>query len=251
MCPFFCKVYPFFCKTWGSCTYYVITDRGGSLQTITVLHREGSWVPHTYFEKWFFRKPFRLIPWLLKRVLHLVWASYYVYIAVEVTLNMSKQPAWQFGEKNFFVKIFRVKFFGWKFGVRGWRVEGPDGRDGVNQGEVSTIRLGMLESSGLRKYSTLLVIRLFSRRLCLCHCLCICVPNSFLNCYYHKLSESVWVWGCGATRSEIWSGVTMAGQTIKQGKIELLSQWTMEGWDEQKNAPATWIVILLYMTPFS
>ena len=25
----------------GSCTYYVITDRGGSLQMITVLHRAG------------------------------------------------------------------------------------------------------------------------------------------------------------------------------------------------------------------
>ena len=33
----------------------------------------------------------------------------------------------------------------------------------------------------------------------------------------------------GASRSEIWSGVTMAGQTTEQGKIELLSQWTMEG----------------------
>ena len=33
----------------------------------------------------------------------------------------------------------------------------------------------MAESSGPRKYSTLLVIRLFSRRLCLCHCLCICL----------------------------------------------------------------------------
>ena len=97
----------------------------------------------------------------------------------------------------------------------------------------------MLESSGFRKYSTLLVIQLFSRRLCVCHCLCIrlclciCVPNSFLNSYYHKLSENVWVWGCGASRSEIWSDVTMAGRTNKQGKIELLSQWTMEGWDEQ------------------
>ena len=117
---------------------------------------------------------------------------------------------------------------------------GGDGGDGVGeveQGEVSTIRLGMLESSGFRKYSTLLVIRLFSRRLCLCLChflciclcLCICVPNSFLNCYYHKLSENVWVWGCGATKSEIWSDVTMAGRTTKQGKIELLSQRTMEG----------------------
>ena len=51
---------------------------------------------------------------------------------------------------------------------------------------------------------------------------------------YHKLSEIVWVWGCGATRSEIWTGVTIAGrQTTKQRKIGLLSQWTTEGWDEQ------------------
>ena len=85
--------------------------------------------------------------------------------------------------------------------------DGGDGSDGgdrgceVDQGEVSTIRLGTLESSGFRKYSTLLVIQLFSRRLCLCHCLCIrlclciCVPYSFLNSYYYKLSENVWVWG--------------------------------------------------------
>ena len=50
----------------------------------------GSRVPHTYSEKWFFWKPFRIIPWLWKRVLHLVWALYYVYIVVEVTLNMAK-----------------------------------------------------------------------------------------------------------------------------------------------------------------
>ena len=87
---------------------------------------------------------------------------------------------------------------------------------------VSTIILGKLESSGFRKYSTLLVIQLFSRRLCLCHCLCIrlclciCVPNSFLNIYYHKLSENVWVRGCWATRSEIWTDVTMAGRTDEQ-----------------------------------
>merc|ERR1712088_157694 len=95
---------------------------------------------------------------------------------------------------------------------------GSDGSDKFDQREVSIIRLGMLESSGFQKYSTLLVIQLFSRRLCLCHCLCIClclcicVPNSFLNSYYHKLSENVWVWGCGATRSEIWTGVTIAGR---------------------------------------
>ena len=36
---------------------------------------------------------------------------------------------------------------------------------------------------------------------------------------------------------EIWSDVTVAGrtdgQTKEQGKIKLLSQWTMDGWDEQ------------------
>ena len=85
--------------------------------------------------------------------------------------------------------------------------DGGDGGGEVDQGEVSTIRLGMLESSGFRKYSTLLVIQLFSRRLCLCHCLCIrvclciCVPDSFLNSYYHKLSENVWVWGSRGIRS--------------------------------------------------
>ena len=28
---------------------------------------------------------------------------------------------------------------------------------------------------------------------------------------------------------EIWSDVTIAGRTAEQGKIELLSQWTMDG----------------------
>merc|ERR1711928_8008 len=92
------------------------------------------------------------------------------------------------------------------------RVRGGTGGAGggeVDQGDVPTIRLGLLDSSGFRKYSTLLVIQLFSRRLCLCHCLCIrlciSVPNSFLNSYYHRLSENVWVLGYGATRSEIWT----------------------------------------------
>ena len=93
------------------------------------------------------------------------------------------------------------------------------GGDGVDQGELSTIRLEMLESSGFRKYSTLLVIQLFSQRLCLCHCLCIrlclciCVPYSFLNSYYHKLSENVWVWGSVASRS---GDVTIAGRMNEQ-----------------------------------
>ena len=99
------------------------------------------------------------------------------------------------------MKFFGVKFFSGEGG------EGSDGGGEVDQGEVSTIRLGMLESSGFRKYSTLLVIQLFSPRLCLCHCLCIClclcicVPYSFLNSYYHKLSENVWVWGSRGSRS--------------------------------------------------
>ena len=97
-------------------------------------------------------------------------------------------------------------------------VTGSDGGDGGDGGD------------------TLLVIQLFSWRLCLCHCLCIhlclcirlclcnCVPNSFLNSYYHKLSENVWVWGSRASRSGGGGDVTMAGRTNKQkGKIGLLS----------------------------
>ena len=41
-------------------------------------------------------KPFRIIPQQLKRVLHIVWALYYVYIVVEVTINMAKYTcSWQ------------------------------------------------------------------------------------------------------------------------------------------------------------
>ena len=107
-----------------------------------------------------------------------------------------------------------------KLGAGG--AEGAEEAEEVDQGEVmevSTIILGMLESSGFRKYSTMLVIQLFSQCLCLCHCvcirlcLCICVPYSFFNSYYHKLSENVWVWGSGASRS--WD-VTMAGQTMNK-----------------------------------
>ena len=41
--------------------------------------------------------------------------------------------------------------------------------------------------------------------------------------------------GLGEVEVEIWSDVTIAGRTNdeQKGKIELLSQWTMEGWDEQ------------------
>ena len=88
----------------------------------------------------------------------------------------------------------------------------------------------MLESSGFRKYSTLLVIQLFSPRLCLCHCLCIrlclciCVPYSFLNSYYHKLSENVWVWGSGASRSGGGEDVTIAGRTNEQKRKDRATQ---------------------------
>ena len=34
--------------------------------------------------------PLRIIPWLWKFVLHLIWALYYVYIVFEVTMNMAK-----------------------------------------------------------------------------------------------------------------------------------------------------------------
>ena len=64
--------------------------QNGNLRWIFPWRGGGSRVPHTYSEKWFFWKPFRIIPWLWKRVLHLVWALYYVYIVVEMTLNMAK-----------------------------------------------------------------------------------------------------------------------------------------------------------------
>ena len=35
--------------------------------------------------------------------------------------------------------------------------------------------------------------------------------------------------GLGEVEVEIWWDVTMTGRITKQGKIELLSQWTMEG----------------------
>ena len=50
-----------------------------------------------------------------------------------------------------------------------------DGGGEVDQGEVSTIRLGLLESSGFQKYNKLFVIQSFSGCRCLCHCLCICI----------------------------------------------------------------------------
>ena len=60
--------------------------------------------------------------------------------------------------------ISREIFFGlrrvWDL-ARGWGTEGAEGAAGaeeVDQGEVSTIILGMIESSEFRKYSTLLVI---------------------------------------------------------------------------------------------
>ena len=35
--------------------------------------------------------------------------------------------------------------------------------------------------------------------------------------------------GLGEVEVEIWMDVTIAGRINKKGKIELLSQWTMEG----------------------
>ena len=71
-------------------------NQSGNLRWFSPWRGGGSRVPHTYSEKWFFWKPFRIIPWLLKRVLHIVWALYYAYIVVEVTMNMAKYTSsWQ------------------------------------------------------------------------------------------------------------------------------------------------------------
>ena len=37
------------------------------------------------------------------------------------------------------------------------------------------------------------------------------------------------LWGVGQLEVEIYSDVTIAGRRRRQGKIGLLSQWTMEG----------------------
>ena len=132
---------------------------------------------------------------------------------------------------KFFLENFVLKFFFWNFFLIFFFLE---------KGRYRPSDLDCMRRQDSENIAHWRVIQLFSRRLCVCHCLCIrlclciCVPNSFLNSYYHKLSENVWVWGCGASRSEIWWDVTMVGQpTEQQGKIGLLSQWTMEGWDEQ------------------
>ena len=62
------------------------------------------------------------------------------------------------------------------------------------------LTFGMLESSGFRKYSTLLLFQLFSWHLCLCHCLCNCLCFLFVFCpnldsWNNELSENVWVEG--------------------------------------------------------
>ena len=49
----------------------------------------GTRVPLTYSEKWFFENHLESFP-DCENVLDLVWALYYVYIVVEVTLNMAK-----------------------------------------------------------------------------------------------------------------------------------------------------------------
>ena len=46
----------------------------------------------------------------------------------------------------------------------------------------------------------------------------------------HKLSVNVWVWGFRGSRSGDLVGCHHSGTNDEQkGKIELLSQWTMEG----------------------
>ena len=56
--------------------------------------------------------------------------------------------------------------------------------------------------------------------------------------------------GLGEVEVEIWSDVTIAGQrpTEQKGKIELLSQWTKDGWDEQLRILYV-LYNILYMQP--
>ena len=53
-----------------------------------IFHEGGSRVPS--FFNFYCLKTSRITPWLSKSVLHLVWALWYVYIVVEVTLNRAE-----------------------------------------------------------------------------------------------------------------------------------------------------------------
>ena len=57
---------------------------GGVLHAINIFRQMLFWIP------------FRIIPWMSKRVLHIVLALCYVYIVVEVSMNMAKYTSsWQ------------------------------------------------------------------------------------------------------------------------------------------------------------
>ena len=128
--------------------------------------------------------------------------------------------------KKIWVKIFGVKCFGWK--SFGWKFCGVkfflDGNFRVklsDQGEVSIIRLGMLKSSGFQKYSTLLVIQLLLPRFVFVIVFVFVFVFVFLIHFWIAVTIGFQIMygfgGSGARRSEIWSGVTIAGQwTNKQ-----------------------------------
>ena len=52
-----------------------------------------------------------------------------------------------------------------------------------------------------------------------------------MNSYYHKLSENVWVWGSGASRSGGGEDVTIAGRTTNKKErkgYSAIRPWTAE-----------------------
>ena len=83
----YCKIsisswYPLDCLGRGA------NNQKGYLRGFFFMKGGGSRVPHTYSEKWFFGKPFRIIPWLWKRFA--LSLGFILCIVVEVTLNMAK-----------------------------------------------------------------------------------------------------------------------------------------------------------------
>ena len=141
---------------------------------------------------------------------------------------------------KFFLENFVLKFFFWNFFLIFFFLE---------KGRYRPSDLDCMRRQDSENIAHWRVIQLFSRRLCVCHCLCIrlclciCVPNSFLNSYYHKLSENVWVWGCGVSRSEIWWDVTMAGRTDKQKRKDRATQ----PFDHGRLRWAIWLKYKTYM----
>jgi len=94
----------------------------------------------------------------------------------------------------------------------------------------------MLESSGFRKYSTLVVFQLFYRRLCLCLCLCHCLCLCLCLC----ICISVWIWAADVMSFQKMYGLRGPwGRTaVLQLTYELRPKWKKKNNNNKKSQNA-------------